>query len=396
MSNTSNFHPLSLSKGTAKNTILRPAQEIAFLASSSRRATKSLPKILVIVGPTASGKSALALKLAKKFNGEIVSADSRQIYRGMDIGTAKGKAQIAKSKIAHHLIDIKNPDEEYSLADYKRDALRAIRGILRRGKLPILVGGTGLYVKAIVENLDIPEVKADPKLRKEIKERIEKKGLDSVAEELLKLDPEAAYIVDLKNPRRVVRALEVAIQTGKPFTAQRKKGEPLFDALELGVKLPPVKLRQRIESRVDEMIRAGLVKEVQELLNKYGRTSVLINTIGYREIIDYLAAGCYSSLSLSKGGVQKCYPSTHSGNNIFEQSVPLKEISINQPNQHKSALPQEVAKQIKQNTWAYAKRQMTWFRKDKRINWIKSEKEAESLVKKFSLSFSDSIRESKM
>lgn len=321
---------------------------------------KKLPKLLVVVGPTASGKSDLAIKLARRFHGEIISADSRQIYRQMDIGTAKvpilpERSEAAKSSIppfrrkggtanygsqmangiVHHLIDIKNPDEEYSVAEYKHDAVRVIRGILRRGKLPILVGGTGLYIKAVVENLNIPKVKANPKLRKKLEKELQKKGLAHLAEKLVNLDPEAAYVVDLKNPRRVIRALEVALQTGKPFTAQRRKGKPLFDALVLGIKIPQVKLRKRIDKRVDEMIRTGLVKEIQGLVRKYGRTPVLLNTIGYKEIIYYL--------------------------------------------DRKTTLQEAVA-HIKTNTWRYAKRQMTWSKKDKRIRWITRAEAAYKIV----------------
>ncbi|MBI2623193.1 MAG: tRNA (adenosine(37)-N6)-dimethylallyltransferase MiaA [Candidatus Liptonbacteria bacterium] len=325
--------------------------------------TKPLPKILVIVGPTASGKTALAIKLAfrlgstllttsrsgqaKKFSykgAEIVSADSRQVYRGMDIGTAKpvrSNFQLSISNfqkysrksplyisggIFHHLIDIKNPDEDYAVAEYKRDAVSAIRGILRRGKLPILVGGTGLYVRAVVDNLDIPKVAADEKLRRRLEKEVRNRGLEYVSKKLVALDPEAAYIVDPKNPRRVVRALEVTLTTGKPFTAQRTRSAPLFDARIIGMKVPPATLRRRIEKRVDEMLRDGLVEEVRGLYKKYGKVKAL-DAIGYREIIEYL-----------------------------EGKIPLD----------------EAIRQMKLNTWRYARRQMTWFRKSKNIRWTTS------------------------
>ena len=171
------------------------------------------PKIIAIVGPTASGKTSLSIALAKKYNGEIVSADSRQIYRGMDIGTAKPTVA-ERGDIPHHLLDIKNPDEEYTVADYKRDALNAIDHILKNMRIPILVGGTGLYIDTVIDNLDIPKIKADPELRASIEKDIRENGLASVFKKLVDRDPEAAYIVDPKNPRRVVRALEVAILTG--------------------------------------------------------------------------------------------------------------------------------------------------------------------------------------
>jgi len=305
--------------------------------------SNKLPKILVIVGPTASGKTALSIKLAEKLGGEIVSADSRQIYRGMNIGTAKPpfsptsqrvdtKTSVPRSNrgtqvsegIPHHLIDIRNPNEDYSVADYKHDAIKVIHGILKRGKLPILVGGTGLYVKAVVENLDIPKVAAKPELRKKLEIELKQKGLGKLFEKLTALDPEAAYIVDPKNPRRVIRALEVALSTGKPFTAQRKKKKPLFETEIIGIALPPEKLRERIETRVDQMIQDGLVEETRNLYKKYGRVKAL-DAIGYREIIDYLDG----------------------------------KISL-----------EEAIRQIKMNTRHYAKRQMTWFRKDKNVLWI--------------------------
>jgi len=293
--------------------------------------------IIAIVGPTASGKTALSIKIAKRFNGEIVSADSRQIYRGMDIGTAKPSAEELRA-IPHHLINIKNPDEEYTVAEYKKDAIAAIEEILKKGKLPVLAGGTGLYVRAVLENLDIPSVKANPALRKKLETEIEKEGLDAVFKKLVALDPEAAYVVDPKNPRRVVRALEVAIITGKPFTAQRKKNEPLFDALTIGIDVPSETIRERIDRRVDRMMKDGLLREVRGLVQTYGQDCQAFDAIGYRELINHL-----------KGALS------------LDEAVAL----------------------MKTNTWQYARRQMTWFRKDKNINWIKSEEEAMKLSEKY-------------
>ncbi len=288
--------------------------------------SKARGTVIAILGPTASGKTALAVAVAKKFNGEIVSADSRQIYRGMNIGTAKPTSSERRA-IPHHLIDIKNPDEHYTVAEYKADAIAAIKNILRRKKLPILVGGTGLYVKAVLDNLDIPKVSANPKLRAAIESEIKKKGLAAVAKKLVALDPEAANIVDMKNPRRVVRALEVALATGKPFTAQRKARPPLFDALKIGLNPPPDELRKRINARVDRMMRTGLLKEVKRLVKKYGVNCEALNAIGYREIIDCL----HGTISL-----------------------------------------EDAVARIKTNTWRYAKRQMTWFRKDRETHWTRN------------------------
>jgi len=331
-------------------------------------------KLIAIVGPTASGKTSLAIKFAKRFNGEIVSADSRQIYREMDIGTAKPKLSLMRtnlnsrifankisvnSRVAHHLIDIKNPDEPYTVAEYKRDAIRTIRKIMKRGKLPILVGGTGLYVDAVTENFNIPKAKSNPRLRKELDTRSKRYGLKTLFEELVALDPEAAYIVDPKNPRRVIRALEVALTTGKPFSSQRKKGKPLFRTLKIGIAIPKEKLRKRINQRMDKMIKSGLVNEVIGLMRNYGADCPAFDAIGYREIIDYLRSASTNSESDTNLRIRK-----------FEINSLFADVAFRQ-----------AIEAIKRNTWRYAKRQMTWFKKDKGIRWIKSEKQALRLVK---------------
>jgi tRNA dimethylallyltransferase len=298
------------------------------------------PKLIAIVGPTASGKTSLSLELTRRHGAEIVSADSRQIYREMDIGTAKPSWDEMRA-ILHHLIDIKNPNEDYTVSDYQRDAQAAIADIARRGKLPVLVGGTGLYVRAVLENLDIPRAAADPALRARIERDIAELGLAAVFAQLVARDPEAAYIVDPRNPRRVVRALEVAITTGEPFTAQRRQSPALYDVLKLGLATnlwPPEILRERIDRRIDVMMQDGLVEEVENLVKKYGRACVAFDAIGYREIIDYLNG--------------------------------------------KISLERAVAN-MKLNTWRYAKRQMTWFRKDKEVQWIENLEEAEKLLKEF-------------
>ncbi len=294
-------------------------------------------KLIVILGPTASGKTSLSIKLAKKYNGEVVSADSRQVYKGMDIGTAKSSKK-EQDKVSHWLLDIKKPNQNYTVAEYKNDAVKKINQILKRNKLPILVGGTGLYIKAVAENLDIPKVKANPFLRAKIEKEIEKYGLDYAFKKLIKLDPESAYIVDPKNPRRVIRALEVTLLTKKPFSEQRKPGNPIFDVLEIGISVPKEKLQKRINQRVDEMIEKGLVKEVKSLIKKYGPDQQAFDAIGYREIIEYL-----------------------NNKTTLEQATKI----------------------MKTNTSHYAKRQMTWFKRDKRIYWIKNRKEAEHHIDKF-------------
>lgn len=294
-------------------------------------------KLIVILGSTASGKTDLALQLAKKFKGEIVSADSRQVYRGLDIGTAKPTKTMMRD-VRHHLVDIKNPRQTYTLWQYKKDALQKIKELIKRGKIPFLVGGTGLYIKAVVDNLDIPQVKPDWKLRKRLELKIRTKGLKELYEDLVKIDPEAAYIVDPQNPRRVIRALEVAIKTNKPFSRQYKKRKPLFDVLQIGLNPDKEKLKEKIEKRADKMLKEGLLLEVKNLIVKYDKNLPVFDAIGYREIISYL--------------------------------------------DEKTSLPEAIEK-IKKNTWRFARRQMTWFKKDQRIHWIKNSKEAESLIKKF-------------
>ncbi len=315
-----------------------------------------LPRVIVILGPTASGKSDLAIKLAKKFDGEIISADSRQIYRSLNIGSGK----ITKKEmqgIPHHLIDIKNPNQDYTVAEYKRDCLKVIKKVLHKNKLPILIGGTGLYIKAVIDNLEIPEVKPNPDLRKKLEKELKEKGLNYLYEKLIKLDPEAAHIIDKYNPRRVIRALEITLQTKKPFSAQRKQGEKLFNALQIGINVPSEKLKERIEKRVNQMVKKGLVREVENLLKKYPAELPVFDAIGYREIINYLKDTDKYGLKLIN-----------------------TDISINQLNQYKSANLKEVIELIKKNTWQYAKRQMTWFKKDKEIHWIRNKREAFRLL----------------
>ncbi len=294
-------------------------------------------KIIAVVGPTASGKTALGIALAKKFNGEIVSADSRQVYRGMDIGTAK-PTEDEQRAVPHYLINIKAPNESYTVSEYQRDAIAAINGIAVRGKVPLLVGGTGLYVRAVLENLEIPNAAANPELRAKIEADIARNGLGEAFKRLVALDPEAEYVVDPKNPRRVVRALEVAITTGEPFTAQRMRNEPLFDALVIGLNPAADVLRERIARRVDAMMRGGFVGETAALIKQYGPTPVAFDAIGYREMISSL---------------------------------------------HHETSPEAAAAAIKTNTWRYAKRQMTWFKNTADVHWVSGEHEAFLLAENF-------------
>ena len=246
-------------------------------------------KLIVILGPTASGKSDLAIKLAKKYNGEIVSTDSKQIYKGMDIGTGKITTKETRG-ISHYCLDIVNPKKQFSVAEYKNLANEAINKIYKKGKIPILCGGTGFYVQAITDGIIIPEVKPDWKLRKKLGQKNEKE----LFAQLKKLDPNRAKNIDSKNKRRLIRAIEIVLKTGKPvpplnYSAQGlpigKAGGPAagWDVLYLGVKKPLPELKQRVNQRVNKMIKAGLEKEIKGLVKKYGWTTVLKNTIGYAE-----------------------------------------------------------------------------------------------------------------
>lgn len=295
-----------------------------------------LPKVIIITGPTASGKTVLSLKLAKKFDGEIISADSRQIYRGMTIGTAKPNAKELKT-IKHHLIDIKTPKQNYSLGQYKKDADKAIKNIIKKKQIPFLVGGTGLYISSIINNLKIPEVKPKKQLRNKLEKLLKKHGAFYLYNKLIALDPEASYIIDSKNPRRLIRALEIAISTKRPFSETRKKGKPLFDFLILGMDIKPDKLKNNISNRTDKMFKLGLTREVKNLVKKYGEKRIPFDAIGYREIIEHLN----------------------------------RRLSL-----------EETKKKIKKDTWRFSRKQMSWFRRMP-IVWIKNQRQAEKQIKAF-------------
>lgn len=304
----------------------------------------TLPKIVVILGPTASGKTALSLKLAKEFNGEIISADSRQVYKYMDIGTAKepgewqevdGKKVYMVEGVPHHLIDFLEPDEEFSTGLFKKKSLEIIKDILSRGKVPFIVGGTGLYISAVTENLEIPKVKPDKKLR----EKLEKQDLEKLIEELKNIDPLSIQQIDLKNKRRVIRALEVVMTTGKSFVEQQDRGESLFEILKLGLDMPREKLYERINKRVDEQMKAGLLEETKKLVDLgYSWKLPAMSGIGYKQMGMYLRG----------------------------------EVDL-----------EEATRILKRDTRHYAKRQMIWWKKDKEIKWVDDYKKTKKLVNKF-------------
>jgi len=290
---------------------------------------EKLEKLLVILGPTASGKTSLAIKLAKKFDGEIISADSRQVYKYMKIGTDVPDGETVDGRymvqgIPHHLINLIDPAEDFSLADFKRETLIKIKDIHNRGKLPILVGGTGLYISTIVDNLDIPKVKPNKELRKEL----EDKSLSELVNMLREKDSDSYKVVDVKNPRRVLRALEVVLGSGQSFIQQRTKSKPEFDCLQVGIKRDREEIYQRINTRIDEMIEQGLVDEVNALLKRgYGWDINSMSGLGYRQFKNYIA-----------------------GTDSLENAINC----------------------LKQDTRHYAKRQISWFRRDKAIKWFNS------------------------
>jgi len=276
-------------------------------------------EIVVILGPTASGKSALAVKIAKKINGEIVSADSRQVYKGLNIGSGKITKK-EMSDIPHYCMDIVSPKKIFTVVDFKKYADKAIEKIFAKNKTPIIVGGTGLYIQAIVDNIALPEVKPDWKLRKEL----EKKTTKEMFAILKKLDPRRAKNIDAKNPRRLIRAIEIAKVLGKVPNLDIQC--PSWGATQIGIKLPDEVLKKNIEKRIKKMLKDGLVAETKKL-KKSGLSWKRIYELGF----EYK----YPALFLQK--------------------------KINKD--------EMLSKMLTEN-WQYAKRQMTWFKRDKRIEWI--------------------------
>jgi tRNA dimethylallyltransferase len=241
--------------------------------------------LILLVGPTAVGKTELAIQLAEKLNGEIISADSRLFYRGMDIGTAK-PTRAEQARVPHHLIDIVNPDETLSLAVFQQKARGAIADIQTRGKLPFLVGGTGQYVRAVTQGWSPPEVKPDASLREQLERLKEERGKEWLYEKLKSLDPEAAERIDARNVRRTIRALEVILTTGRKFSKQRGKGESSYHLIAIGLTRPRAELYERVDARIESMFAAGFLGEVKGLLEKgYSPSLPSMSAIGYRECV---------------------------------------------------------------------------------------------------------------
>ncbi len=283
--------------------------------------------LLVLVGPTASGKTDLAIALARRLNGEIVSADSRQMYRGMEIGTAKPTSE-QRALVPHHLLDLITPDTPYTLADYQADAQAAIAEIHARGRLALLVGGTGLYIRAVVDNLAIPEVPPQWDMRHNLEAQAAREGPAALHARLAALDPVGAARIDPANLRRVIRALEVTLATGQPFSAAQGARPSPYRALMLGLTCERARLYERADRRVDAMLAAGLVDEVRALVAQgYDWRLPAMTSLGYGEIGTYLRG----------------------------------ETSL-----------QEAVQQFKHHTHRYIRRQYTWFRPDTRIRWLES------------------------
>ncbi|MFL5629012.1 MAG: tRNA (adenosine(37)-N6)-dimethylallyltransferase MiaA [Ktedonobacteraceae bacterium] len=295
---------------------------MAEASSSTTGSTTRTSPLIVVLGPTASGKSTLGIVLAQRFNGEIVSADSRQVYRGLDIGTAKVSPE-ERVLVPHHLLDVADVQEIYTVAQFQQRAITTIDDILARGHLPLLVGGSPHYIQAVVDNLDIPSIPPQPALRAEL----EACSLSDLLSQLEQLDPAGAASIDRNNPRRVIRALEVCLISGKPFSEQKRMAAPLYNSLLLGIHWPREVLYQRIDMRVDERMQLGMVQEVRNLLEQ-GISHERLEALGleYRFISRWLR-GEFASEA-------------------------------------------EMVQRLKYAIHDFTRRQLTWFRKDQRIIWL--------------------------
>jgi tRNA dimethylallyltransferase len=312
-----------------------------------------LPPLIIIGGPTAAGKTSLGVFLARKFNGVIVSADSRQIYRGMDIGTGKEGyphppkplrfktslprrlwARWSARCVPQFLISICRPSEAYTAARFQQDAHRVIEHIHQAGKLPILVGGTWLYLQAVSHAFSFPPVPPQAELRR----RLSRQSSKQLWQAIVRRDPEATKFLDFRNRRRLVRALEVILTTGRKFSSLRRSAAPPYCFLYLGVAPPPAELHRRIEQRVAEMLARGLVEETRHLLRYYSPRLPALSGIGYQECIDFI-----------RGRIKR----------------------------------KELPKQIVRRTKELARRQLSWFRRQKQIKWIDSRATAARLVRQF-------------
>lgn len=278
-------------------------------------------KIIAIVGPSSSGKTSLAIQVAKELNGEIISVDSRQIYRKLDIGSAKPTIE-ERQGIEHHLLDIVDVTEEYTVADFSDDAKKKINEILNKGKVPILAGGTGLYFRVLLQDFDLPRVAPN----KELREELEKQSSQELYNKLLDLDYDIAQKIHFNNKVKIIRALEVCMTLNMPMSKAQKKKEAEYATLWFGLNAQNRDfLYDRVNKRTDIMFEQGLLDEAKNLFEQYPDNNILMSTIGYQELYPYL-----------KG-----------------------EITL-----------EEASEQLKQNTRRYVKRQISWFNSNKEINWF--------------------------
>ncbi|MFK9095375.1 tRNA (adenosine(37)-N6)-dimethylallyltransferase MiaA [Bacillus salipaludis] len=286
----------------------------------------SKQKLLVIIGPTAVGKTKLSIEMAKRYNGEIISGDSMQIYRGMDIGTAKITEKEMEG-IPHHLLDIKEPSENFSVAEFQHLVRDRINEIAKKEKLPIIVGGTGLYIQSVIYDYQFSDVPGDESFRLKQEERVKEIGNEALYKELIEVDPESAAQIHPNNVRRVIRALEIFHLTGKTMKDYQSTQQPdlLYNTALIGLTMERENLYQRINSRVDIMMNEGLIAEVKGLYEQGLRDCQSIQAIGYKEIYDY-----------------------------FDGKVSLD----------------EAVEILKQNSRRYAKRQLTWFRNKMDVQWF--------------------------
>lgn len=296
------------------------------------------PKVVVIVGPTASGKTSLSIELAKKIDGEIISSDSMQIYKDMDIGTAKVTEE-EKEGIEHYLVDFVLPSERYTVSDFKKDAENAIEEILSKGKTPIIVGGTGLYVNSLIYGIEYQEMDFDEEYRNSLMEKAETPdGLKELYEEAKKIDEKAMESISPNDKKRIIRILEIYKATGKNKTEQEilsRANGVKYDYQVYAIDMERNKLYDRINRRVDLMFEQGLIEEVKKLLEKYTEFPTAMQGIGYKEVAEYL-----------RGDLTK----------------------------------DEMVEKLKQETRHYAKRQLTWFRKNKEIIWLNAENSMEDNI----------------
>jgi len=318
--------------------VLRRAQR-AFPSMPVETPARPLIPLVVIAGPTATGKTALALALAERlrpvWEAEVVSADARQIYRLMDIATAK-PTPAERARLSHHLLDVVWPDETLTLAEYQRMANAAIADVWARGRLPLLVGGAGLYIRAVVNGLAIPEVPPQPELRAELEALLATEGVAALHARLAALDPVTAARIDARNPRRLIRALEVFLITGQPFSEQLGARPTPYRPLLFGLNMERDALYARADARIDTMRAAGLVAETEALLARgYSWELPAMSSLGYREVGSYLR-----------------------GETTLDEAF----------------------MRFKQATHGYIRRQLTWFRRDKRITWLDAALPPETLA----------------